>query len=121
MLNLDTHIVVKMLHGGMTRSEENLLADSQLSISSMVIWEIAKLRQLGRIKLAVEGREFAAFLARVIVWPIDVRIALASTKLDFRSDPADEIIAATSVVHEIKLVTRDERILASKVVPLARV
>jgi PIN domain nuclease of toxin-antitoxin system len=121
MLNLDTHIVVKMLLGGMTRVEENLLADSQLSISAMVIWEISKLRQLGRIELAVESNEFAEFLDNVVLWPIDVRVALVSTQLDFRSDPADEIIAATSIVHGIPLVTRDERILASKVVPLARV
>lgn len=121
MLNLDTHVVVKMLQGGLTRLEENLLADSQLSISAIVTWEIAKLRQLGRIKLAVESTEFAGFLARVSIWPIDVEIALASTKLDFRSDPADEIIAATSIVHGIPLVTRDARLLASKVIPLARV
>jgi predicted nucleic acid-binding protein len=33
--------------------------------------------------------------------------------------PADEVIAATSVVHNILLFTRDKRIRASKRVPLA--
>ena len=40
-------------------------------------------------------------------------------RLDFRSDPADEIVAATSIVHDIPLLTRDARILGSKIVPLA--
>jgi PIN domain nuclease of toxin-antitoxin system len=39
--------------------------------------------------------------------------------LDFHSDPADEIIAATSLVHRVPLVTRDRRIRSSDVVPLA--
>jgi PIN domain nuclease of toxin-antitoxin system len=39
--------------------------------------------------------------------------------LDFKSDPADELIAATSVVERIPLLTRDKRIRKSKLVPLA--
>ena len=35
------------------------------------------------------------------------------------SDPADEIIAATSVVHNIPLLTRDHIMRTSKIVPLA--
>ena len=53
------------------------------------------------------------------VWPITRDIAIALKRLDFRSDPADEIIAATSIVHGIPLLTRDARILGSKIVPLA--
>ena len=37
-----------------------------------------------------------------------------------KNDPADEIIAATSVVHRVPLVTRDRRIRRSKLVPLAK-
>jgi predicted nucleic acid-binding protein len=33
--------------------------------------------------------------------------------------PADELIAATSVVHRVPLVTRDRQIRRSKLVPLA--
>jgi predicted nucleic acid-binding protein len=40
-------------------------------------------------------------------------------KLDFRSDPADEIIAATSIVHRLPLVTRDREIKKSKLVLFA--
>jgi PIN domain nuclease of toxin-antitoxin system len=41
-------------------------------------------------------------------------------RLDFRSDPADEIIAATSIVHRAPLLTRDSVIRKSKRVPFAR-
>ena len=39
--------------------------------------------------------------------------------LDFAGDPADEIIAATSLVHGIPLVTRDAAIRQSTRLPLA--
>ncbi|MCY4592868.1 MAG: hypothetical protein OXE86_20390 [Alphaproteobacteria bacterium] len=52
------------------------------------------------------------------VWPIDIGISRASVRLDFRTDPADEIIAATSVVHNVPLLTRDQIIGQSKLVPL---
>jgi len=40
-------------------------------------------------------------------------------ELDFDSDPADEIIAATSIVHHVKLVTRDRVLRKSKLVSFA--
>ena len=58
-------------------------------------------------------------LSRLHVWPIDLTIARASTRLDFSSDPADEIIAATSVVHGVPLLTRDHVVRSSTIVPLA--
>ena len=47
-------------------------------------------------------------------------IARTTTQLDVRGDPADELIAATSVVHNVPILTRDRALLKSKVVPLAR-
>ena len=43
-----------------------------------------------------------------------------STRLDIDSDPADELIAATSIVHKVPLLTRDRVLLRSKQIPLAR-
>ena len=40
-------------------------------------------------------------------------------RLDFESDPADELIAATSLAYGIPLLTRDRKLLRSKIVPLA--
>jgi PIN domain nuclease of toxin-antitoxin system len=58
-------------------------------------------------------------MARIRVWPLDLAVCKALRALDFRGDPADEIIAATSLVHGVPLVTRDRRIRRSKCVPLA--
>ena len=80
---------------------------------------MAKLLQLGCIEMDLEDREVAGILSRIHVWPIDLAVTLASTRLDFKGDPADELIAATSVVHRIPLVTRDLVIRGSDIVPLA--
>ena len=88
-------------------------------MSSIVLWEMAKLVQLGRVELDLDDREVLRVLSRIHVWRIDLAVALASTRLDFKSDPADEIIAATSVVNDVPLVTRDEVIRGSGMVRLA--
>jgi PIN domain nuclease of toxin-antitoxin system len=59
-------------------------------------------------------------LGRVHVWPLTREIAKASTALDVKGDPADELIAATSLVHKVPHVTRDRRLRRSSPVPLAR-
>jgi PIN domain nuclease of toxin-antitoxin system len=75
---------------------------------------------LGRIEVDLDDREVVRVLAQIHVWPLTCDIARASTRLDVRGDPADQLIAATSVVHKIPLVTRDRALLRSNVVPLAR-
>jgi PIN domain nuclease of toxin-antitoxin system len=85
-----------------------------------VLWEIAKLAQLGRVSLSLESPPLVAAIERLHVWPIDLPVCRAIVGLDFRGDPADEIIAATSLVHQVPLVTRDLAIRKSKRVPLAR-
>ncbi|HWL92271.1 MAG TPA: type II toxin-antitoxin system VapC family toxin [Phycisphaerae bacterium] len=119
MLNLDTHILLHAFNGSLSRAERKLLSGDSWSISAIVLWEIAKLIQRGRIVLDIESADFQRHLARIHVWPIDLAIAQRSIQLDFRGDPADELIAATSIVHAVPLITRDRQILASAIVPLA--
>ena len=119
MLNLDTNILIFALAGDLQPSERNLLANSRWSISSIVPWELAKLVQLGRLEMNLDDREVVRVLSRLHVWAIDLTVARASTRLDFSGEPADEIIAATSVVHNVPLLTRDDIIRSSKMVPLA--
>ena len=121
MLNLDTHILLFALDGSLKPAERRLLASNPWGISAIVLWEMAKLAQLGRIAIDLESAEFSRIFARVRVWPLDLAVCRQSTELDFVSDPADELIAATSVVHRVPLITRDRRIRRSKLVPLARV
>jgi|SRR5271157_233347 len=119
MISLDTHILIHALAGRLKPKERQLLAGDQWSISAMVLWELAKLAQLGRIQLDLESADFGRVLSGIHIWPLDLAVCRQIRLLDFRSDPADEIIAATSVVHRVPLVTRDRRIRASKLVPLA--
>jgi len=119
MLNLDTHVLILALDGELKARERRLLAENQWGISAIVLWEISKLVQLGRLVVDIDSPEFAHNIASVHIWPIDLAVCRAIRKLDFRSDPADEMIAATSIVHNAPLLTRDALIRKSKLVPLA--
>ena len=120
MLNLDTHILLGALAGELPRREAELLAREPWSVASIVLWEIAKLADLGRIDVDLDDPEVVRTLARIHVWPLTLDVCRAIRTLDFRGDPADEIIAATSLVHRVPLVTRDRRIRGSRRVPLIR-
>jgi PIN domain nuclease of toxin-antitoxin system len=89
-------------------------------ISAIVLWELAKLAELERIEVDLDDPELDRFLVNVHVWPLTLEVVRALRRLDFRSDPADEIIAATSLIQNAPLLTRDRRLLKSKIVPLAR-
>lgn len=118
MLNLDTHILIYALSDDLTEKEKALLSKETWSISAIVLWEITKLSQLKRIELDIDDTEFSLVLSSIHIWDISLDVCRAIKKLDFSGDPADELIAATSLVHNIPLITRDRSILKSKVVPL---
>jgi len=120
MLNVDTHVLLYAVTGALRPRERRLLSADRWSISAIVLWEIAKLAQLGRIVVDLDDADVVRVLARVHVWPLTREIARTSMRLDLRGDPADELIAATSVVHKIPLVTRDRALLKSRIVPFAR-
>ncbi len=120
MLNVDTHVLLYAMTGALRPRETRLLSANRWSISAIVLWEIAKLAQLGRIEVDLDDPAVVRVLAGVHVWPLTLEIARMSTRLDIRGDPADELIAATSVVQKLPLVTRDRALLRSKIVPLAR-
>lgn len=119
MLNLDTHILIYLLDGDLSAHEQQLVVQAPLAISDIVLWELAKLVQLGRLTLDLTSPAFQICLQQLTLIPISPDIARASTQLDIRSDPADELIAATSIVTGIPLLTRDHKILGSRLVPFA--
>jgi PIN domain nuclease of toxin-antitoxin system len=119
MLNLDTHILLHALTGDLTRREAALLSRDTWSISAIVLWEIAKLAQLGRVAVDLDDPELVRVLTRLHTWPLGLDVCRSIRSLDVHGDPADEIIAATSLVHRVPLVTRDQRLRRSRLVPLA--
>ena len=120
MLNLDTHILIHALNDTVTPAERRLLSSAGWGISAIVLWELAKLRQYGRIDIDLESVAFSRLFGQVHVWPLDRAVCLKSTQLDFESDPADELIAATSIVHDVPLMTRDKKIRRSRMLRFAR-
>jgi PIN domain nuclease of toxin-antitoxin system len=119
MLNLDTHILIYALSGGLTPKEQTFLSERNWGVSPIVFWELSTLVQKKRIELDLNDPEVVRTLALLHVWPLSLTVCQKSTELDFSSDPADEIIAATSIVYNVPLLTRDKRIQKSKLVPFA--
>ena len=54
MLNLDTHVRLYAMTDDLTRRERVLLSNETWTISAIVLWEIAKLSELGRIEIDLE-------------------------------------------------------------------
>jgi hypothetical protein len=48
--------------------------------------------------LDLDDAEVVRTLSGIHVWPIDLAVSRASTQLDFKGDPADELIAANACV-----------------------
>jgi PIN domain nuclease of toxin-antitoxin system len=111
---------MQALRGTLRPRERKLLASDTWSISAIVLWEICKLRELGRIAIEIDDADVLRTLQRIHTWPLTLEICRQSCRLDVRSDPADELIAATSIVHRIPLVTRDRKLLRSKTVPFPK-
>lgn len=119
MLNLDTHILVHAFRDALRPAKAALLKDEQRSISAISLWAVAELVELGRLELDLDSIDFVRTVSRLHVWPITLEICRAIDDLDFDSDQADELIAATSLIHNVPLLTRDRKLRKSEVVPLA--
>lgn len=120
-VSLDTHILIHSIQDTLRPIEVRVLADATWCISPIVYWEIAKLTQIGRVEIDLNATAFVSLSSKLETLPITPAVARVSTELDFRSDPSDELIAATSIVYGVPLLTRDARIRASKMVPFADV
>ena len=90
-----------------------------MAISAISCWEVAKLVEYQRLKLACsieEWVETAIRLPDIELIELTPQIAITSTKLRgrFHRDPADQIIVATALVYDLPLLTADEKILKYK-------
>jgi PIN domain nuclease of toxin-antitoxin system len=93
-----------------------------LAFSAITLLEIAVLFGQGGARLRVPVQELFGALgsgAGFHVVPIDVGIAAEVAALgDMLRDPADRAIVATARIHRLRLVTSDQRIIESKLVPV---
>lgn len=128
-LLLDTHVIVrwlvepKSLSADQSRELRRAVRRGEpLGVSAVTLLEIAVLFGEGRTRLHVPVRELFATLGPgggFQVIPLDVQVAGEVASMgDMLRDPADRAIVATARVHGLRLVTSDERIINSKLVPV---
>jgi len=100
--------------------EEAVRRTEPVGLSAMSLLEIAVLTSQGKLRLRVD--EFfeelqANPLFRILPLSYEVALEVASLGVALR-DPADRVIVATARVHRLRLMTLDQRIIESKLVPV---
>jgi PIN domain nuclease of toxin-antitoxin system len=89
-----------------------------LCISAITLWEVALLASRNRIQISGPIHNIVHDLAApVLVKQITASVCITAVGFgeEIPRDPADRIIAATSVVEGIPLVTADQKLRASGV------
>ena len=118
-LLLDTHVWIWLSldkqESLSVKSKKSINSADHKWISAMSCWELAKLVEKKRIGFSIPTltwikRSLNQFNIKVA--DLSPEIAVESTVLrGFHSDPADQIIAATSRILGLPLVTSDRQIL----------
>jgi PIN domain nuclease of toxin-antitoxin system len=89
-------------------------ASGERWLSPISVWELGLLEQRGRLRLAGGlGAWVQEALTRVPLREASVtrEVAMVSHEVDLpHRDPADRFLAATALVHDLTLVTADERL-----------
>ena len=99
---------------------ERAEAAPELACCDISLWEIAMLIERGRVDPGTDVSSFLrlALAARSLhVLPITPEIAALSISLGLHGDPADRLIAATTVHHGATLITSDHRLRDATNVP----
>ena len=132
MIILDTHIWVRWVQNPneLRQAQAEAIAEQEdddngyIGICATSIWEVAKLVELGKLRLfaeTVDWFENALRYPRVHIINLTPAIAIRSTQVvpnarrrqsDDINDPSDQIIIAAAIVHDCPLVTSDGKIIA---------
>ena len=126
-LLLDTHIAVRWLTDAkrLSREQARILEASvrraePLALSAATLLEIAVLASQGKLALKMTINEFFDHLQAgpFQILPLTYEVAGEVAALGSLRDPADRAIVATARIERLRLVTSDQRIIASKLVPV---
>lgn len=121
---LDTHALVWAFEGGQALGSKSRKAlqeagAADLAISDLTLLELALLIERGKIVCRVGVADCLSEAERqCCVLPVTSRIAAMAAGLDLvQGDPFDRVIVATAKEHDLTLITKDRRIVASKIAP----
>jgi PIN domain nuclease of toxin-antitoxin system len=126
VLVLDTHVLLwtTLESRKLSRSAREAIGAETLSgvlaISDTTVWEIAWIVEHGRIQISGTAERFVREItAKLVVRPITPEIAALAARLPpaYPRDHIDRLIGATAVVEGAYLVTADQRIRDSRVIP----
>ncbi len=114
---LDQSKLTKQANTAISKADEH----NALIISDISIWEISMLIRRSRIKVATTPANFVnLFLESRNISVISISPEIADLATSFGSeinnDPADRIIAATSIIQNAQLVTADYNLRQSKLI-----
>ena len=126
MITIDTHIIIwdalkpEMLTETAKQEISKANNSDGIIICDISLWEIAMLVKKGRIEINTSYLEFIDLLKAAnnyIIQSITPEIAELSTTLpaEINADPADRLIAATSIFTKTVLVTVDKNLRRSKI------
>jgi len=127
MIVLDTHVLIwyldnpSLLSTAARRAIDAAIQAQAIFYSQISLWEIAMLAHRGRIQFKIEPEQWLQNLQKLPLFtPVGITAEIASHSVrlpdPFPGDPADRIIAATSLHLNFPLVTRDEAIRKSTLV-----
>lgn len=125
MVTVDTHIIVweALAPEQLSKKAKNQFQKANESdgiiFSDISFWEISMLISKNRLEIDISFLEFIDLLLKTrnyIIQPISPEIADISNGMlkDINTDPADRIIAATSVFTNSSLITADKKLQRSK-------
>ena len=125
MIVVDTHIIIwnalkpEMLSGKAEKAISAANNSDGIIFCEISLWEIAMLMHKERLSIDIEYTEFIQLILesnKYVFRGITPEIAWLSTGLfsDNNKDPADRIIAATSIIENANLVTADNELRRSK-------
>jgi PIN domain nuclease of toxin-antitoxin system len=121
---VDTHVVLWLAFSDtqISKKAKAAIAEARksaqgIAISDITLLELATLVSKGRIQLELSLESFLQEIeSRFVVLPINSRACARAITLPatYPKDPADRIIAATALVHGVRLITADLGIRRSR-------
>lgn len=118
MILLDTHVWLWWINAPERLSvtvTDRLTHVDRLAISPISVWEISMLESKGKLWLPETARHWIEDAFRhptihELALTREVAFLAGSDALSLHGDPADRMLAATAIIYDIPLVTRDRQL-----------